>query len=102
MWMLVMFDLPVISAAQRAAANKFRLQLLDMGFAKAQLSVYMRFCSSYSQLETYCKRVEACMPEGGRVSIIQLTDKQYEKIINYQSRTKEVFKKTSFQYQLFD
>jgi len=65
MWMLVMFDLPVVQAAERAAATRFRLSLLDMGFSRAQLSVYMRFCTSYAQVQTYCQRVEAALPKGG-------------------------------------
>lgn len=101
MWMLVMFDLPVISIAERRAANKFRLSLLDLGFSKAQLSVYMRFCTSHSQVQTYCQRVEATLPTGGQVNILQMTDKQYERIISFSGRIKEPPKKTPDQFDLF-
>lgn len=101
MWMLVMFDLPVVSAPERAAATRFRLSLLDMGFARAQLSVYMRFCTSHAQLQTYCRQVESALPQGGQVNIVQLTDKQYERIISFQGRLKEPAKKTPDQFDLF-
>jgi CRISPR-associated protein Cas2 len=101
MWMLVMFDLPVVEAAERAAATRFRLSLLDMGFLRAQLSVYLRFCTSHAQLQTYCQRVEAALPKGGQVNVLQLTDKQYERIISFQGRCKEPAKKTPDQFDLF-
>lgn len=96
-----MFDLPVITKHERLAANKFRLSLLDLGFARAQLSVYMRFCIGYSQVQTYCQRVEAALPLGGQVNILQLTDKQYERIISFSGRQKEPPKKTPDQFDLF-
>ena len=101
MWMLVMFDLPVVETAERAAATRFRLSLLDMGFSRAQLSVYMRFCTSHAQVQTYCKQVEAALPKGGQVNVLQLTDKQYERIISFQGRRKEPAKKTPDQFDLF-
>lgn len=45
MWMVVMFDLPVVEKAERKAATEFRNALLDMGFEMSQFSVYMRFCT---------------------------------------------------------
>lgn len=44
MWVMVIFDLPVQTKAQRRAATKFRNFLLDEGFSMSQFSVYMRFC----------------------------------------------------------
>lgn len=35
MWMLVMFDLPVLEPEERRAATQFRNQLLDLGFEMA-------------------------------------------------------------------
>jgi CRISPR-associated protein Cas2 len=102
MWLLVMFDLPVVTKAERSAANRFRLSLLDMGFSKAQLSVYMRFCTSYSQVSTYCQRVELALPEGGQVNILQFTDKQYGRIMSYQGRKAKPEKKAVQQFDLFD
>ncbi len=101
MWMLVMFDLPVVDPEERAAATQFRLHLLDMGFSRAQLSVYMRFCTNHAQIQTYCQRVENALPKGGQVNILQLTDKQYERIISFQGRFKQPAQKTPDQFDLF-
>ncbi len=100
--MMVMFDLPVVTAPERMAANRFRLNLLDMGFLRCQLSVYMRFCTSAEQVQTYCKRVEAALPGGGQVNIIQLTDKQYERIISFYRGMAQPSKKTPQQFDIFD
>jgi CRISPR-associated protein Cas2 len=96
-----MFDLPVVEKNERKAATEFRNTLLDLGFAMSQFSVYMRFCSSPTQVETYCKRVEEALPKGGNVNIIQFTDKQYERIISFQGRAKQSGKKTPDQFDLF-
>ncbi len=101
MWMLVMFDLPVITALERKAATQFRMQLLDMGFLRCQLSVYMRFCTSSTQVQTYCQRVQASIPRDGQVNILQLTDKQYERIICFKGTRILPANKTPDQFDLF-
>lgn len=100
MWIAVMFDLPVVERAERKAATAFRNTLLDMGFEMAQFSVYMRFCTGQAQIDTYCKRVEAALPEGGRVNILSFTDKQYERIVTYFGRTRQP-QKSPDQFDLF-
>jgi len=83
MWMLVMFDLPVVSREERKAATDFRKFLEDLGFERAQLSVYMRFCSGKERAEGLVKRIRPKLPEGGLVDILMFTDKQYENIISF-------------------
>lgn len=77
MWMVVMFDLPVLSKPQRKRAAKFRHDLLDLGFQMAQYSVYMKFCGQRDAADALAKRVEQQVPSEGRVSILTVTDKQY-------------------------
>ncbi|MFT0851822.1 CRISPR-associated endonuclease Cas2 [Achromobacter sp. F4_2707] len=101
MWMLVMFDLPVLEKEERKAATDFRNTLLDLGFEMSQFSVYVRFCTGPAQVETYCKHVEAALPPGGKVNIIQFTDKQYERIISYQGRARQPSQKAPDQFNLF-
>lgn len=101
MWLVVMFDLPVIEKTERKAASAFRNDLLDMGFEMSQFSVYVRFCSGPAQLEVYCKRIESLLPNGGKVSILQFTDKQYERIISYHGSTQQAAQKPPDQFDLF-
>ncbi len=96
-----MFDLPVVEKCERKAATHFRNTLLDMGFEMAQFSVYMRFCTSQAQIDTYCKRVEQALPSGGRVNILVFTDKQYERIISFNGKSKQPAKKSPDQFDLF-
>lgn len=46
MWLLVMFDLPVTTAAERRRARRFHNNLLDEGFTMKQFSVYLRYFDS--------------------------------------------------------
>jgi len=101
MWMLVMFDLPVIEKSDRKAATDFRNRLLDLGFEMTQFSVYMRFCSSSAQVDTLAKKIESNLPVGGKISILQFTDKQYERIISFQGIVQLPKNKLPKQYELF-
>lgn len=101
MWLLVMFDLPVVLKEERDEATRFRLRLLDLGFERSQLSVYMRFCTSQSHIDTVCRKVEAALPPGGKVNILTFTDKQYERIVTYHGGRRQAPSKTPDQFDLF-
>lgn len=89
MWMLVLFDLPVVESQERKAANRFRLYLKDLGFSMSQFSVYARFTSGKEAVAAYIRKIEAALPPSGKVSILQFTDKQYENIITYRSQSRD-------------
>jgi CRISPR-associated protein Cas2 len=101
MWLLVMFDLPVVLKEERDEATRFRLRLLDLGFERSQLSVYMRFCTSQSHIDAVCRKVEAALPPGGKVNILIFTDKQYERIVTYHGGRRQAPSKTPDQFDLF-
>jgi CRISPR-associated protein Cas1 len=69
MWMVVMFDLPVVLKAERKAATEFRNALLDMGFEMSQFSVYMRFCTSRRRWIPIASTSNRPLPAGGKVHI---------------------------------
>jgi CRISPR-associated protein Cas2 len=83
MWMLVMFDLPVVRKKERKAATDFRKHLEDLGFERTQLSVYMRVCPGKERVKALVERIKTKLPDGGVVDIITFTDKQYENIITF-------------------
>jgi CRISPR-associated protein Cas2 len=101
MWMLVTFDLPVETPAQRKAANRFRHDLLDLGFEMSQLSNYLRFCKGREQFDAYVRRIGARLPEFGNVYIFQFTDRQYENIIRYSNQGRQQPRKNPDQMALF-
>ena len=82
MWLYVMFDLPVETKRQRKRAAQFRKNLLKDGFGMHQFSVYIRHCASYSSADVHIERVRHMVPDEGSVSILKVTDKQFENTIN--------------------
>ena len=101
LWLMVLFDLPVVEEPDRKAATAFRQFLLDEGFEMAQFSVYMRHCSSKENAEKYYRHIEMNLPPGGKVHIITLTDKQFENIVRFQNTIEEPRKKNPDQLCLF-
>jgi CRISPR-associated protein Cas2 len=101
MWIIVMFDLPVVEENDRKAATGFRNLLLDEGFEMAQYSVYMRYCSGPEQAKTYTRHIKAGLPEGGKVDILFFTDKQYETIVSFRGRKRSPAPKNPDQFALF-
>lgn len=89
MWMLVLFDLPVIEKQERKDATKFRNFLLDNGFSMIQYSIYTRLFSGKDACEKYFKLIKDNLPAEGKVDILTITDKQYGNIISYNSGEKE-------------
>lgn len=101
MWVLVMFDLPVDTPDAVKAANDFRKDLLDLGFERCQYSVYLRFVEGRDQAETTTRRVQAVLPNGGKVYVLYFTDKQYAGIIRFENRKRREKAKNPEQFQLF-
>jgi len=89
LWMLVMFDLPVVEKTDRKAATRFRNFLLDEGFAMAQYSVYYRMVSGKDSGQTMERRIRTNLPEFGSVQIVSITDKQYENIKSFKWKQRE-------------
>ncbi|GAB1262662.1 CRISPR-associated endonuclease Cas2 [Aurantivibrio plasticivorans] len=100
MWMMVMFDLPVVTREDRKEYTRFRNYLLDCGFDMSQYSVYFRLVSSKERVETFERKIENQLPDQGRVQIITITDKQYENIKAFYGGSPESLKKVD-QLQLF-
>ncbi|VDS04169.1 CRISPR-associated endonuclease Cas2 [Devosia sp. 63-57] len=101
MWMLVTFDLPVETKQQRAAATKFRLALLDLGFEMSQFSNYLRFCKGKEQFEAYVRKIETHLPSMGNVYIFPFTDRQYENIVRFSDQGRRTPQKNPGQLALF-
>lgn len=101
MWVLVMFDLPVLTKAQRKAATGFRTSLLKDGFNMIEYSVYSRPCPSDENAAVHVARVKANMPPNGQVRILRFTDKQYARMECFLSRTETMPESQPSQIQLF-
>ena len=78
-WLMVCFDLPVVTKKQRKVASTFRKQLLDDGYQMIQWSVYARPCVTFSRQQTHLRRLELMVPEEGSVRAIFITRAQWER-----------------------
>ena len=88
LWMMVLFDLPVIEKKERKEATDFRNFLLNNGFAMIQYSIYTKLFSGKDACEKYYKMIEKNLPAEGKVDILTITDKQYGNIISYNASKK--------------
>jgi len=77
MRMLVFFDLPVVTRAERRAYAQFRRFLLNDGFDMIQFSVYGRILNGRDAEEKHLQRVVANLPSEGSVRVLTVTEKQY-------------------------
>jgi len=78
-WVLAMFDLPVMTRAERRAATQFRNDLLENGYLMIQFSVYARPCVTFEQMELHVARIKDCIPTAGNVRLMFMTDEQWKK-----------------------
>jgi CRISPR-associated protein Cas2 len=101
MWLMVLFDLPTLTADERKAASGFRNYLLDEGFQMAQFSVYLRCTPSKEAASAYVRRIETSLPPDGKIDILQFTDRQYENIICFRGKYRESNPQNPTQLLLF-
>ncbi|MCL2218331.1 MAG: CRISPR-associated endonuclease Cas2 [Chitinispirillia bacterium] len=101
MWIMVLFDLPTETKADRKRASQFRTDLLQDGFEMLQFSVYWRHCTSKENAETHIKRVKEALPKYGKVGILCITDKQFGNMQLFFNANAEKNKKIPEQLELF-
>jgi CRISPR-associated protein Cas2 len=77
MWVMVFFDLPTESGAEKKKAAAFRKNLIKDGFTMFQYSIYVRHCPSRENADVHTKRVKSFLPDTGFVAIFSITDKQF-------------------------
>ncbi len=67
-----------------------------------QFSVYARFCGTRERTESLHNRIETNIPEKGKVSIIEFTDKQFGDIVHLLNKKKTREKTNPEQLLLFE
>ncbi len=77
MRMLVFFDLPVVTRAEKRAYTQFRRFLLNDGFDMIQFSVYGRILNGSDAQDKHFKRLIANLPPEGSVRLLSVTEKQF-------------------------
>jgi len=77
MRLLVLFDLPVGTRAERRAYTVFRRFLLNDGYDMIQFSVYGRILNGTDAEEKHMKRLIDNLPPDGSVKCLSVTEKQF-------------------------
>lgn len=80
MWLMALFDLPVVEPEERRNYARFRKVLLKDGFMMLQFSVYARYLPSEEAAEAHRKIVRLAVPPRGEVRLIAVTDHQFAKM----------------------
>lgn len=75
-----MFDLPVVTAAQRREASHFRRFLIKNGFLMLQESVYCKIAQNSTMAEKIVENVRKNKPPEGLVQALRVTETQYAKM----------------------
>ena len=82
-WVMVMFDLPVVTKNQRKMATRYRKSLLDLGFSMVQLSVYAKYVVNATGLRSMLPAIRGEIPPDGEVRVLRLTDEQWAATYRY-------------------
>lgn len=101
LWILVFFDLPVVTKAEKKIAARFRKDIMGDGFSMFQFSIYVRNCPSRENSEVHIKRVKKLLPEKGHVGILSITDKQFGMMEIFYGRKVQDRREVPQQLELF-
>lgn len=77
MRMMVFFDLPTVTKAERRAYTLFRRFLLNDGYDMIQFSIYGRILNGIDAEEKHMKRLLVNLPPEGSIRVLTVTEKQY-------------------------
>lgn len=77
MRLVVFFDLPIESAAQRKAYRKFRRFLVKDGYLMLQESVYAKLAINEGAAGASVMRLRKNRPAEGLVQVLRVTERQF-------------------------
>ena len=77
MRVIVFFDLPVKTKAERTKATRFRNDLIKDGYYMVQFSVYARLCNGVDSANAHIEKLWHYAPDTGSVRCMLVTEKQY-------------------------
>lgn len=77
MWVLAVYDCPMIEREERRDYTLFRKRLLQENFVQLQNSLYVRHFPTMAVAEATIQRIRLDIPTGAQVAFFLVTDKQY-------------------------
>lgn len=82
MRLVVFFDLPVLTAAQRKSYRIFRKFLIKDGYLMMQESVYSKMVLDGASADSAIARMRKNKPPHGLVQVLKVTEKQYAGMVD--------------------
>ena len=80
MRVMVFFDLPVITSANRKDYRDFHTYLIKSGFLMMQESVYCKLLVNSTSQGTMAENIRKNKPPKGMVQMLTVTEKQFAKM----------------------
>lgn len=80
MRVIVFFDLPVGTSAQRRSYHQFRRMLVKDGFLMMQESVYSKLALNATVANAIMERVRVNKPPQGLIQMLTVTERQFAKM----------------------
>lgn len=80
MRLILFFDLPMETGADRREYTRFRKYLIKNGFVMMQKSVYSKLVITQSAVDQVLSQVRKNKPARGTVQALTITEKQYARI----------------------
>ena len=80
MRVIVFFDLPVGTSAQRRSYNQFRRTLVKEGFLMMQESVHTKLALNATVANAIMERVRDNKPPQGLIQMLTVTERQFAKM----------------------
>lgn len=80
MRLLVMFDLPVLTAKNKRDYRQFRKYLIKSGFFMLQESIYCKLVANSSVGDAVSDNIRKNRPPEGLVQLVKITEKQFSKM----------------------
>ncbi len=80
MRLIVMFDLPTYTSLENREYRRFRKFLISNGFVMFQYSIYTKIVKNRSVMKYYVDRVRSNAPCNGEISVLSITEKQFNDI----------------------
>lgn len=80
MRVIVFFDLPTLSSAERREYRRFRKFLIESGFIMLQESVYAKLVLNGTVADSIKDKVRKKKPSDGLVQMLVVTERQFSKM----------------------
>jgi len=100
MRLIVMFDLPMETSADKRNYRRFRKFLIENGYAMMQYSVYSKIILNRSVLNYQRNKLIQNVPPNGYVDTLVVTEKQYTNMEMIVGDTKRTEQETSTERML--